>query len=277
MSEKMNEEDHLIKTVNNYVRGESNTQELKEAMELFIDPYHNLAIRPILFKIWENDETDNQKNLPPLENPKAILDKIHHHINLKVSPQKENKTIELLTNLLRMTAVLIIGLFIGLLIHNFQKPEPTYYTSISPSGSISQIVLPDNTRVYLNSDSELKYTETGNKGNREVFLTGEAWFDVTKNENKPFVVHTPLYDVKVLGTQFNVKTYPTDDEIVTTLEKGSVKITSSSNITLEEGKTLHEGQQLILSKKNGKSTIQHVNTQIFTSWKDNQLIFINMK
>jgi transmembrane sensor len=67
-------------------------------------------------------------------------------------------------------------------------------------------------------------------------LDGEAWFDVTKNEKKPFVVHTPFYDVKVLGTQFNVKAYKTDTEIVTTLEEGSVQITSSENLKWQKTK-----------------------------------------
>lgn len=273
----MTEEKNIESIVRKYLRGESNPEELGKALDLFADPYHNLALRPIIFRCWEKDEETEQNNLPHLKNPDAILDKIHHCINIETCRKKENPAKKLTINLLKIAAILVVGLFFGILAHNLQKTEPVYYTSIAPKGSIAQMVLPDNTMVYLNSGSEIKYAVEGSKKKREVFLTGEAWFDVAKNEKKPFVVHTPIYDVNVLGTQFNVKAYPTEDEIVTTLEKGCVKITSSSNITLDEGKTLHEGQQLILSKKNGKSTIQHVNTHIFTSWKDNQLIFINMK
>ena len=69
-----------------------------------------------------------------------------------------------------------------------------------------------------------------------MFLEGEAWFDVTKNKIKPFLVHTAFYDIKVYGTQFNVKAYKTDEEIVTTLEEGSIEILSSKYLKLKENK-----------------------------------------
>jgi ferric-dicitrate binding protein FerR (iron transport regulator) len=144
------------------------------------------------------------------------------------------------------------------------------------------MILPDSSVVFLNSGTELRYIEnnqnniiTGNKGQRDVFLTGEAWFDVSKNEKKPFVVHTPYYNVEVLGTQFNVKAYPDDNEVATTLEKGKVKITSSEKYTLKETTTLQPGEQLIYTKNKG-ITISDVNTRRFTAWKENRLIFINM-
>jgi transmembrane sensor len=136
--------------------------------------------------------------------------------------------------------------------------------------------------VYLNAGSELKYTEenprnflTSKVGNRKVFLTGEAWFEVSRNENKPFVVHTPFYNVEVLGTQFNVKAYPEDDEVATTLENGKIKITSSEHFTIKETTTLQPGEQLVYTKNKGIN-ISEVNTRRFTAWKDNKLIFINM-
>lgn len=185
-------------------------------------------------------------------------------------------------NLLKAAAILVVGLFIGILAQSLQKTEPVFYTAIAPKGSISQMILPDSTMVYLNAGSELKYTEENQKniisrkgGIRKVFLAGEAWFDVSKNEKKPFVVHTPFYNVEVMGTQFNVKAYPDDNEVATTLEKGKVKITSSEKYTLQETATLQPGEQLIYTKNKG-ITICNVNTRRFTAWRDNKLIFINM-
>jgi ferric-dicitrate binding protein FerR (iron transport regulator) len=138
------------------------------------------------------------------------------------------------------------------------------------------MVLPDNSIVYLNAGSQLKYAVEGQSGKREVFLDGEAWFDVTKNEKKPFVVHTSFYDVNVTGTQFNVKAYKNDEEITTTLEEGSVQITSSENFNLSENVVLRPGEQLIYSSLKKAIGVKNVETRMFTAWKDNKLIFINM-
>jgi len=165
---------------------------------------------------------------------------------------------------------------IGFSVQYFKKAEPVYFTSIAPKGSVSQMVLPDNSIVYLNAGSQLKYTVEGLTRKREVFIDGEAWFDVTKNEKKPFVVHTPFYDVNVLGTQFNVKAYKTDAEIVTTLEEGSVQIASSENFKMAENKTLCPGEQIVYNSVKNAIQVKKVETRMFTAWKDNKLIFINM-
>jgi transmembrane sensor len=278
----MTEGKNIETIVHKYLRGESNREELEKALDLFSDPYHNLDLRPILFRCWEKDKEDEQKNLPHLKNPENILDKIHHRINIAAGRKKENPVKKVAMNLLKIAAVLVIGLFIGLLVQSLQKTEPIFYTAIAPKGSISQMILPDSTMVYLNAGSELKYTEEnptnfleGKSGSRKVYLTGEAWFDVSKNEEKPFVVHTPFYNVEVLGTQFNVKAYSNDDEVVTTVEGGTVKVVSSENLTIKEAQTLQPGEQLVYTKNKGIN-ISDVNTRRFTAWKDNKLIFINM-
>ncbi len=278
----MTERKNIESFVHKYLRGESNREELEKALDLFSDPYHNLDLRPVLFRCWEKDEETEQNRLPNLKNQDNILDKIHHRINIESGRKKENPAKKVAMNLLKAAAVLVLGLFIGILVQSMQKAEPVFYTAIAPKGSISQMILPDNTLVYLNAGSELKYTEEnpknffqGKVGNRKVYLTGEAWFDVSKNEEKPFVVHTPFYNVEVLGTQFNVKAYSNDDEVVTTVEGGTVKVVSSENLTIQEAQTLQAGEQLVYTKNKGIN-ISEVNTRMFTAWKDNKLIFINM-
>ncbi len=92
-------------------------------------------------------------------------------------------------------------------------------------GSRTKMQLPDGTHVWLNAGSKLTYNEE-NYGStiREVSLTGEAFFDVVRNPTKPFIIHTQTIDVKVLGTQFNVKSYPTDRTTETSLIHGSVEV-----------------------------------------------------
>jgi transmembrane sensor len=92
------------------------------------------------------------------------------------------------------------------------------------NGNRTRIQLPDGSTVWLNAGSKLDYSkEFGNK-NREVHLIGEGYFDVVRNPEKPFIIHTTAVEVKVLGTQFNVKSYPGDKTTETSLIKGSVEV-----------------------------------------------------
>lgn len=182
-----------------------------------------------------------------------------------------------LNTFIKIAAAVVVGLFIGLYITSIKtNEEPVYYAAHSPRGSVSEMVLPDGSIIFLNSDSRIKYSIDGEKGVREVFLNGEAWFDVEKNKKKPFIVHTPFYNVNVTGTQFNVKAYESDNEVTTTLEEGQVIIYSKENFRLAENITLKPGEQMVLNKDSRELAIKTVNTKWFTSWKDNKLIFVNM-
>ncbi|XVJ64959.1 MAG: FecR family protein [Lacibacter sp.] len=91
--------------------------------------------------------------------------------------------------------------------------------------SKTKLVLPDGSTVWLNSGSKLSYQNMMSKADkREVTLTGEAYFDVTRNPQRPFIIHTSSIDVKVLGTEFNVKAYPDDATVETSLIHGSVQV-----------------------------------------------------
>ncbi len=178
----------------------------------------------------------------------------------------------------RIAAALVIGVFIGIAANSLMQkdPQPVYYTAFSPKGSVSEMQLPDGTTIMLNSDSRIKYSINGEDGNREVFLEGEAWFDVAKQDGKPFIVQTPYYVVNVLGTKFNVKAYSDDDEVVTTLEEGSIKIGSTKKLNLKEEVQLKPGEQLSYTKSSKELTLKKVNTEWYTSWKENKLILVNM-
>ncbi|MGC9353534.1 MAG: FecR family protein, partial [Mariniphaga sp.] len=103
-----------------------------------------------------------------------------------------------------------------------------------------------------------------------------AWFRVEKDKKRPFVVHTPFYDVQVAGTRFNVKAYKEENKVTTTLEEGEVIVHSEKNAHLADGIVLKPGQQLELTKDVETPEIRDVNTRWFTAWKDNTLILVNM-
>jgi transmembrane sensor len=177
----------------------------------------------------------------------------------------------------RFAAILIVGVLIGgLVIKYSMKKDPIFITTLAPKGSITQMVLADSTIVYLNAGSQLRYSPESQNNKREVFLEGEAWFNVAKDKKKPFVVHTRCYDINVTGTQFNIKTYETDNETITTLEEGEVIISSSENFKLAENLILKPGEQVVFNKDSNRMFVKEVNTRRFTSWKENKLMFLNL-
>ena len=123
-----------------------------------------------------------------------------------------------------IAAVFIIGAITSYLIFmNFHSLSSDIYTEISvPQGSRSQIVLPDNSRVWLNAGSTIRYPNNFDRIDRVVELDGEAYFDVVSNPRKPFVVSTEHLKFRALGTAFNVKAYPEDEVVSATLVEGNV-------------------------------------------------------
>ena len=129
-----------------------------------------------------------------------------------------------------------------------------------PRGGEYQIVLGDGTRVYLNAQTELRFPESfASSEQRLVYLSGEAYFEVTKNPSKPFVVQCKDYAVKVLGTSFNVNSYEGDETSKTTLATGKVEIDMDGKQTI-----LNPGQQAII--KNGEVNVKEVDVEVYTTW-----------
>lgn len=115
------------------------------------------------------------------------------------------------------------------------------------AGSKSQVKLPDGTLVILNADSKLSYPDNFVGNTREVTLEGEAFFEVTENKLRPFIIHSKMMDIKVLGTVFNVKAYPAESVSEASLIKGSIEV------TLKERRN-----QKIMLKPSEKISIVHV-------------------
>lgn len=204
-----------------------------------------------------------------------LFEKLWRKRKIEISPAKLKNRFAVRVS--KWAAILVIGLLLGYYVNSVQNNSaPVYYTLLAPKGSVSEMYLPDGSHIFLNSGSEIKYTVDGTNGMREVFLNGEAWFHVAKIKEKPFLVHTPFYDVKVTGTSFNVKSYSNEKNAVTTLEEGRVQIMSSKNLKLPEEIILKPGEQLNYNDESKKIQIADVNTKLITSWRDNKLVFINM-
>jgi ferric-dicitrate binding protein FerR (iron transport regulator) len=146
--------------------------------------------------------------------------------------------------------------------------QPSENILTIPRGGQYKAVLPDGTKVWLNAESSLRYSTAFTDSERKVMLTGEAYFEVTKNKEKPFIVESSAGTVKVLGTQFNVNSYGDENVFTTTLVEGSVQITKGA-----AQKILKPGEQAKL--KDGEISVAQVDTREFTSWKEGEFVFRN--
>ncbi len=159
------------------------------------------------------------------------------------------------------------------------KPdEQTYNTVIVPYGKRTQLSLADGTKVWLNSGSRLDYPASFSKDKREIYLEGEALFDVIHDEKKPFIVSSNIMEVKVLGTVFNMSVYEDDEFSSATLVEGSIELKYNVSKILPASKTKVEPGTIAIISKNNKSLIKKpVETKYHTSWKDGYLIFRQTK
>jgi ferric-dicitrate binding protein FerR (iron transport regulator) len=141
-------------------------------------------------------------------------------------------------------------------------------TLIVPVGGEYEVVLPDGTVVFLNSGTELRYPDLFTGDRREVHLKGEAWFEVTPDTSRPFIVHAGGIDIRVLGTAFNVSAYEQTATLLTTLLAGSLEVTAGRQQLL-----VAPGQQALYDKRERQLRVRAVETELYTSWKDGYYTF----
>jgi transmembrane sensor len=175
------------------------------------------------------------------------------------------------------------------------KPEKITYTEIkAPFGARTEIVLPDGSTVWLNAGSKIKYMSVFNKDNREIQLSGEGYFKVTKNADLPFDVKTGDLSIQALGTEFNVKSYDDEDIIETTLVEGKIAIYQdrkqkgsvylephqqalyvkfNKNLTVRDLEAVKEAKPDVLTFRKGIMYIaEKIDPVPIVAWKDNRLI-----
>ncbi len=250
-----------------------------------------------LSDIWQSANIVNYRE-------KIDIDKawkeIQHQLNKNNSAQKRTGL-----NWLKVAAIFVFAFISGGIGHYFlsQKPEPTEPTLqveyVAPLGSRSFIKMPDGSKIWLNAGTTLTYKNTFGIDNREVYLTGEAFFEIEKNPLIPFLVQTSDIIITALGTKFNIKAYDEEKTIETMLVEGSVKL-EGNNFKLAEEIILKEKEKAIFIKKEQKinltehsrqqkdnieeikpkselKIITSVEPEPIISWKDERWIINNEK
>lgn len=237
--------------------------------------------KQILTKYYKGEATEEEKEnihqwLHLSEDNKAsfIRERIRFDASvlageLKPKEQKKSKLIQSLIwcSKIAASAVLIIGSFF--FYHNYRiaKMYSTYQSIKVPSGSRTNLILPDGTSVWLNANTTFRYPQIFSKKSREVFLDGEAYFEVRKGD-VPFIVKTGKFNIEVLGTQFDVEAYSGKSKFETTLYTGKVKLydhKATASVYLIPGQTAYlSGRELKVSADTHKNRHR---------WKDGLIYF----
>jgi transmembrane sensor len=148
------------------------------------------------------------------------------------------------------------------------------YETVVPHGSQSKIVLPDGTIAWLNSGSKLRYSNNYGGENRTVYLTGEGYFDVQKNPQKPFFVYANDIKVKVLGTVFNVRAYNDEATVEVNLIEGKVDVTLAENET-KRALSLLPNQKMVYTKQNKTIRSYNADASRAATWTTGKLCFVD--
>ncbi len=281
----------------------------KEALDMLLSSDNE---NRILFKSLKNTwlATSSWQNYIPLLDTSKSWGKVQASMNSETTQQ--GSSIQLSRNLVLKVAaagLFLIGLSSFFTWHLAQKTTYSTTTSLcevsTPLGSRSHTILPDGTEVWLNVGTILKYPVTFTSMERDVYLSGEAYFKVKHDKNHPFVVHYADVKIKALGTEFNVKAYPDENRIETTLINGivnvegrdkdkkkflitmvpkqkitlipSVNYSDTTEVRLQTSKSMNATQQKNITLPKSLSVMPllavTVKTVLYTSWKDDQWVF----
>lgn len=151
--------------------------------------------------------------------------------NSQSEPVKRKPLLRVFVELSKIAAVVVVMLIAGIYFYTQKMNEINLATNtiIVPVGQRANIQLPDGTNVWLNARTQMTYPAYFTGAKREIELNGEAYFEVSHDAEKPFVVHTKSFEIKVLGTKFNVKAYNDAEDFTTALMEGSVEVTNTMN------------------------------------------------
>jgi ferric-dicitrate binding protein FerR (iron transport regulator) len=242
--------------------------------------FRNLEKRSKLTRYLETHWNDFSSGEIPPENVDHLLDKIYHKISLE---ENTSQKISFLTVFQRVAAILIVPLLLSFLAVVYlqsrsgaetgeQVAENVGMAEIQcPLGVRTKFQLPDGTNGFLNSGSTLQYPVRFS-GTRNVTVSGEVFFEVARDTLNPFVVHTPLLNVKVLGTRFNVIAYGDGAKEEIILNKGRVQVDAKNGKLLD---VLAPDQKFTLNKEKMTFNTTQVVASQYMGWTEGKLIFRN--
>lgn len=233
-------------------------KQMRQTMRESADPELSLLFR----SLWNDPRTIETM---PAEAKQKVLSQIHHRTRKPIS-----------RNWWKIASIILLPLLLGIGGGYLLRPEIPYeqseLTVMAAAGQKSQVVLPDGSVVWLNSESALSYPADFGKRSRVVKLKGEGCFEVVKDENRKFVVETEQLNVTVHGTKFNVSAHDSDDLVTVSLLRGSVSVEDRSNKQLA---VLAPDQYLYYDKKSRLFRVEGGDADLSALWTENKCRFEN--
>ena len=252
--------------IEKFLRRQAGAEEIIRLKELFSQAEAKDILSDFYGEEWEHASFILEKE---------VEERIHAELQKQIPVHSVSVKFPLWKKVMRIAASILIPVFcvgIGYYFsgNNLKQKGDNKMTVQVAIGQKANMQLPDGTLVWLNSASSLTYDNANyNKKNRVVNLQGEAYFDVSKDKTRPFIVEANELSVEALGTKFDVKAYPEDNYILTTLLEGNVRVSSSS-----QSEVMNPNEKLKFTKENGlfdKSALPDVDKNV--SWVNNQLAF----
>lgn len=264
--------DTIKEKIRRFTSGKFSFNDYLSVSSFFKNEENNEALTGIMESDWNGtDHTNNNK-----ERLSQILDNLHFQRNMKSNVKAKvfhnfYQAFSKVAVVLIIPAIITIAVLSYLSINSTEKAE-SWAEIHSPVGSRTKFQLPDGSQGWLNGGSSIKYPINFMK-HRNVEISGEAWFDVVHLESKEFRVITPYFDVKVLGTQFNVIAYDDETTAEVILERGKVLLLDKKQEVKEE---LKPDEYFVYDKLKKSFIKRDFDSKTYTSWKDGLLIFKNV-
>lgn len=267
----MNQEQNIDILIAKSISGNANAEEIKELEAWEKETPANEQLVQKNRKAWQHALNYMPENL--IQSDKSLLTQLYSQYLSKQIHRSQRRTfLYKLAAILAFPVALAAGWYLS---DTFVSPanelvQLTYITS--PKGHVSKSILPDGTQVWINTGSTISYDISRfNKNSREVYLDGEAYFEVTSNAEKQFFVSTAVSTVNVTGTSFNVKAYSGEANYETVLAEGSIFLQFMSETS--ERITMKPGQRLIYNWETTELEISEVDAVMFTAWRNGELLF----
>jgi ferric-dicitrate binding protein FerR (iron transport regulator) len=267
----MLKENHLEK-IERYIKGLSDDKEKAWVESQFLNGEDNYTLRNLLKNDWDFMLMDSSPTEVDLNH---LLDRVHHIIRKNETLKRQKPLQKFIRIYMKAAAILLLPLLIaGGLVYSFLSntgkitTEQQVSSSIyAPLGARVSFNLPDGTTGMLNSGSHLTYSLPFNN-NRKVSLEGEAWLEVSHDENHPFEISTGNSTLKVLGTSFNVSAYPAENYVEVVLQKGKVEFMDNKG---DEKVTMLPLERLVFH--DGKVCKSVTDPAKYNAWTEGKLVF----
>jgi len=260
-----------------YLSKEATLEEEKKIKELLKDSKYQKLFKELSDRWNQNSinyvDFDFNEGVEDLYNKIIKYDPTFNWNNRKKN--KKNHYLNTYKVAASIAFLVLVSLTILYVSDIFDKPQHTVVINekSTKSGQKSIFTLFDGTKVTLNANSTLKYPTHFGEMSREVYLIGEAYFEVAHDTTKPFIVNSAEISTTVLGTKFNISAFPEDNDIIVSLVEGKVLVSSKVKDSDPHSFYLKPKQQFVFNKTNNKRKIREFNILQEVGWKDNKFIF----